>query len=197
VESSGEHYTNPVGKLYFDDVRITCETPPMTIPQNLTIVAYMGEPKAAKLKWDNAMVATGYNMYRNHLKINTSLITEKSYVDNDAPSPDDCYHVTAVYYSDIESGFSNEACIKDVGIKENIPFSGVKIVPNPSDGKISIETGLPTACHLAIFTVQGIKVFEKESFNDGMLDLSNFPKGVYILKISTKDESVAKKIVGK
>jgi hypothetical protein len=155
----------------------------------------MGEPKVAKLKWDNATVATGYNMYRNHLKINTSLITEKSYTDNDSPLPEDCYQVTAVYDSDIESDFSNEACVKDVGIKENIPFSGVKIIPNPSDGKVSIETGLSTACHLAIFTVQGIKVFEKESFTDGMLDLSHLPKGVYILKISTRDESVAKKIV--
>jgi hypothetical protein len=140
------------------------------------------------------MPAMGYNIYRNHLKINSSLVTEKSYVDNDSPSPIDCYHVTAVYSSDIESGFSNEACIS-VGIKEIIPFSGVKIIPNPSNGKVSIETGLSTACHLAIFTMQGIKVFEKESFTDGMLDLSHLPKGVYILKITTKDDSVAKKIV--
>jgi hypothetical protein len=43
--------------------------------------------------------------------------------------------------------------------------------------------------------MQGIKVFEKESFTDGILDISTLPKGMYILKITTKDESIAKKIV--
>ena len=193
VASSGKD-GGSVGRLFFDDVNIDFCDPPMPVPGNLKIVAYIGNPAVAKLSWDNAMPAMGYNIYRNHQKINSSLVTEKSYVDNDSPSPIDCYQVTAVYSSDIESGFSNEVCIS-VGIKEIIPFSGVKIIPNPSNGKVSIETGLSTACHLAIYTVQGIKVFEKESFTDGMLDLSHLPKGVYILKITTKDDSVAKKIV--
>ena len=192
VESSGEHYTNPVGKLYFDDIKLDYSAPSIPIPENLRITSYSGN--IARLAWNQVttMYVTHYNVYKNGTQIGTAIGI--NYTD-DSASPEDCYHVTAVYNSDIESDFSNEACVKDVGIKENIPFSGIKIIPNPSDGKISIETGLPTACHLAIFTVQGVKVFEKESFNDGMLDLSNFPKGVYILKISTKDESVAKKIV--
>jgi hypothetical protein len=137
----------------------------------------------------------GYNIYRNHIKINLSLVTTQFYTDNyNFPSLNDCYQVTAVYPGE-ESNFSNEACIKDVGIKEIIPFSAVKIIPNPSDGNINIETGLSTSYHLAIYTMLGIKIFEKESFTDGILDLSHLLKGMYILKITTKDDSVAKKVV--
>ena len=74
-------------------------------------------------------------------------------------------------------------------------FKNLVISPNPTTGRFNIETGLTTAYHLAIYNLQGIKVFEKESFKDGMLDVSNLPKGIYILKITTRDDGVAKKIV--
>jgi hypothetical protein len=193
VESLGIG-SNLVSKLYFDDIGINFTSIVSPIPENLRITSYSENPKKVKLVWD-AVPAIGYNIYRNNMKINDYPIKTSSYEDTYFTSPDDCYQVTAVYYPDIESGFSNEACIKDVGIRENIPFSNVKIIPNPSTGKVNVATGLSSTYHLAIYSMQGIKVFEKESFTDGILDISALPKGMYILKIATKDESIAKKII--
>ena len=193
--SSGGDYVS-VGTLYFDDVRINFSAPSAPSPENLRITEYSASTKRARLAWDKVTTPImGYNIYRNNIKINNNLITVTSYLDLNSVSPDDCYHIIAVYYPDIESDFSNEACIKNVGIRENLPFSVVKIIPNPSTGNINIATGLPTAYHLAIYTMQGIKLFEKESFTDGALDISRLPKGMYILKITTRDDSVARKIV--
>ncbi|MCL2510500.1 MAG: M28 family peptidase [Bacteroidales bacterium] len=194
VESSGEHYANSIGRLFFDDVCIDFTASLAPIPENLRITEYSESSKKAKLEWDEVTVpAKGYNVYRNGDKINNNPVLSLFF--NDSPVlPHYCYHVTSVYPG-AESDFSNEVCIQDVSIKENLPFSAVKIIPNPSTGNINVETGLPTTYHLAIYTMQGIKVFEKESFTDGALDISTLPKGLYILKITTRDDSVAKKIV--
>ena len=194
AESSGEGDDRIVGKLYFDDITISFTSLTTPIPENLKITSYSANTKLAKLEWDKLATAAGYNIYRDNIKINSSLITTPNYSDYSI-SPDDCYNVTAVYYPDHESGFSNEACIKDVSIRETIPFSNIRIVPNPSEGRMNIETGLSSAYHLAIYNMMGIKVFNTESFTDGMLDISTLPKGMYILKIATKDDGVAKKIV--
>jgi len=184
------------GQLYFDDVSIRFTSPIHPIPENLKITSYSESPKRAVLEWDAVTVPATYNIYRGNIKINfNSPITTTTFTDTYLPSPDDCYHVTAVYYPDVESDFSNEACIKDVGISEIIPFSNLKIIPNPSTGNINIETGLSSDYHLAIYNMMGVKVFEKELFTDGALDVSNLPKGMYILKITTRDDGVAKKIV--
>jgi hypothetical protein len=197
VESSGQDREGySVGELFFDDIDINfTATPVKPAPENLRITSYSENPKQVRLVWDKVtMPVRGYNIYRNNMKLNYDFLTTPLYEDIYFMSTDICYQVTAIY-PELESGFSNEVCIKDVGIKEIIPFSAVKIIPNPSDGNINIETGLSTSYHLAIYTMQGIKIFEKESFTDGILDLSHLPKGMYILKIMTKDDSVAKKVV--
>jgi hypothetical protein len=195
VESSGGYYLEPIGQLFFDDIGINFTSPILSIPENLRITSYSENMQTAKLAWDKVITARGYNIYKNNVKINKTLITTTSYNEMYSALPDDCYHVTAIYYPEHESGFSNEACIKDVGIRENIPFSNLQIVPNPSEGRINVETGLSTVYHLAIYNLQGIKVFNRESFTDGILNISILPKGMYILKITTKDDGVAKKIV--
>ena len=196
VETMGGKDDVVAGKMFFDDISINFTAPSAPSPENLRITEYSESSKRVKLEWNKVTGSVmGYNIYRNNIKINDYPLLWTYYVDTNFISSDDCYHITAVYYPSIESDFSNEACIKDVGIKENLPFSAVKIIPNPSTGNINIETGLPTVYHLAIYTMQGIKVFERESFTDGALDISRLPKGMYILKITTRDDSVAKKIV--
>ncbi|MCL2041399.1 MAG: M28 family peptidase [Bacteroidales bacterium] len=197
VESSGQNYNySSKGQLFFDDLAVNFTAiQPKPIPENLQITLYSGTSTSVGLAWDKvAEPVKGYNIYRNNMKINPSLITINKYYDIYSPTSDDCYQVTAVY-PDVESDFSNEACIKDVGISEIIPFSNLKITPNPSNGNINIETGVSSDYHLAIYNMMGVKVFEKELFTDGALDVSNLPKGMYILKITTKDDGVAKKIV--
>ena len=196
VETSGETNTNIVGILFFDDIGINFTTTPLKpIPENFRITVYSENPKIVRLAWDKITIPVmGYNLYRNNIKINSSIITTTSYEDNYFTSIDNCYRLTAVYPG-IESGFSNEACIKDVSIKGTIPFSNIRIVPNPSEGRMNIETGLSSAYHLTIYNMIGIKVFNIESFKDGMLDISTLPKGMYLLKIASRDDSVAKKIV--
>ncbi|MCL2510499.1 MAG: M28 family peptidase [Bacteroidales bacterium] len=195
AESSGEEKGKVVGKLYFDDIGINFTAITKPIPENLKVISYSENPPKTVLEWDKVTVPVrGYNIYRNNIKINVNLISGATYTDVNSASPNNCYRATAVYFG-AESDFSNEICIKDVGIKENLPFSAVKIIPNPSTGNINIETGLSVVYHLAIYTMQGIKVFERESFTDGALDVSTLPKGMYILKITTRDDSVAKKIV--
>lgn len=84
-------------------------------------------------------------------------------------------------------------------LKENII---VRIYPNPFYSEINIELFQKTKNQFIIemFNITGEKLFESEKFSDnyGSIKLSknleNLPSGIYLLKISTKNDAVIKRI---
>ena len=81
-----------------------------------------------------------------------------------------------------------------IGIKEHYADK-IQIHPNPSTGMFNIITGLNYSYDISVYNLQGSKVLERSGFSDGMLNVSQLPKGFYFLKIVTQDFQVTKKIV--
>ena len=68
-----------------------------------------------------------------------------------------------------------------------------KIYPNPTSGKIQIE--VPDIQHIMVTNTLGQMVFEKELDTDATsLDLTQFGKGLYVIRIQTKDGSCTRRI---
>lgn len=96
---------------------------------------------------DNAanLELSGYNIYRNGVKINGSLVTTNNFTDLEANDKSAVYNVTAVYSSRGESMFSNDAIATKSGIAvigydcplevvATYTLSGIQVDNNPAPG---------------------------------------------------------------
>jgi glucuronoarabinoxylan endo-1,4-beta-xylanase len=113
---------------------------PPAAPNGLTAEA---GNNAVNLEWnDNSETdLAGYNVYRSMFsgggygRINTSLVLDSDYVDNDADNFEDYYYVvTAVDDNNHESGYSNEASATP-------SYQTCQDVQNGGDGLVSDLTG--------------------------------------------------------
>lgn len=79
-----------------------------------------------------------------------------------------------------------------VGIKENLA-SNFSIYPNPSNGEFTVEGNYSgEAVNVAVFSLDGREVFANNFSNTAQtlsakINLSNLQKGIYILKVSSKN----------
>ncbi len=80
---------------------------------------YIAMENPVNTELDQTRDLSGYNVYRDGSKINTSLVSGTTYDDPNAAGYH-CYKVTAVYSDCGESGFSNEACV-DIESNNNPP----------------------------------------------------------------------------
>jgi hypothetical protein len=79
----------------------------------------------------------------------------------------------------------------------------IKILPNPTSGKFSVEiAGIPSnlSCKLIVTDSKGDLVTEEqfrssENLFKTMLDLTNNPRGIYMLKLSAGSSSTTVKII--
>ncbi|MDE6360394.1 MAG: choice-of-anchor J domain-containing protein, partial [Muribaculaceae bacterium] len=96
---------------------------------------------------DNAasLDLSGYNVYRNGVKINEAPVTSTSYADQEASDKNAVYNVTAIYTGRGESMFSNDAIATQSGLRNisddsslvivaTYTLSGVKVDNNPAPG---------------------------------------------------------------
>ena len=103
-----------------------------------------------------------------------------------------------VYAMD-QIGQYSEACqvvlTQGVG-QDSHPVSGIKLYPNPTDGRLNITTDSPGYYTLEIKSLKGQELFStnfKGSFQT--IDLSSFKAGVYIITIRSDDLLVTRKII--
>ncbi len=75
---------------------------------------------------------------------------------------------------------------------ENIESAIAKIYPNPSQGNLFVEFDTPSdgEFHVEVFSLTGIQVFEETKMiysgekHPVKIDISNHPKGIYLLKVN-------------
>ena len=75
--------------------------------------------------------------------------------------------------------------------------SQLSIYPNPSNGKILISGGNKLT-KLEIHNTTGVTVYATSNFegnNAKQIDISNFPVGIYFVKVSDKENIYSKKIL--
>ena len=75
----------------------------------------------------------------------------------------------------------------------------VQIFPNPTRGNFQIQIDLPnpTAVTIDLYDVNGRLLqttINKENTNTS-IDISHYPKGIYLTKISAEDEVIVKRVV--
>ena len=83
---------------------------------------------------------------------------------------------------------------KEVGM-ENIEIAKVKIYPNPTTGKLKIESGELRIENVVVYDVFG-KILKTENWKmESTIDISHLPVGVYFVKISTETGEVTRKVM--
>jgi len=132
------------------------------------------------------------------------------YVDFCHPNHPDC--VTGVTCSDCYAtwnpeihvageliSFSDELIV--TSIKENVPFNDLQfsIEPNPSNGLFTFSTSGKKAfetAYVQIFSLTG-NLIKNFNWNGGKinLDLTGYPKGIYLLTVSTEDGIKTEKLI--
>ncbi len=87
-------------------------------------------------------------------------------------------------------------------IAENNPnFDKIQVFPNPSSGVFNLWVPHSDEnCEISVFNIQGVEILkvaveEMESGENIQLDLSEFVKGVYFIRISNNTETMVKKII--
>jgi len=108
-----------------------------------------------------------------------------------------CYKLKSVYYEEYESGFSEEACViftssDPVELKKD---GLLKIFPNPSDCSVSIESSENIEM-ISLYNSFG-KLMLKKKVDDLKVEIpvSDFPAGVYMIRIETGKEVVSRKVM--
>ena len=71
----------------------------------------------------------------------------------------------------------------------------LSVSPNPSEGIVTVLTGLERSYHITVYSVSGLKLFSKSKFTDGILDLSTLPKGIYFLSVDNGTDRITKRII--
>lgn len=91
--------------------------------------------------------------------------------------------------------------LETTGVAENTTKSGISIYPNPSNGsfQMKLENSLSSKKYdLGIYTVKGEKVYSKSGIQQKNLtdiEISDLPKGVYVVRLYGNKENYYRKIV--
>ena len=145
------------------------------------------------LQWQEATMATSYNVYRNGEKIAEGL-TEPNYTDNTA-SVQEIQHYTVTGETDFfESSPSNEVFSDWTALSEEFTGRQIQVYPNPTKGFLTIETSQQTEC--SVFNLMGQEVLRQVSESGQMsLNLNSLPDGTYFIKVVTPGENKTVKVV--
>ncbi len=73
-------------------------------------------------------------------------------------------------------------------------FANVSIYPNPSNGLFNIE-GLQAEAQMTVTNAQGQVILEGNVSDNGLLDISAQPKGVYFVRLINEEEMMIQKVI--
>lgn len=128
---------------------------------------------------------TGYNIYRNGVKLNTEPVTDTSYTDETIVDGRDYkYVVTAVYSGKGESRPSNEVSLNKSGIAG--AYDGSDVVITTAPGRVTVK-GLAQGT-VTVFTPAGKVMRTAEAAPIVNIDLI---PGIYIVKAGAKVAKIA------
>lgn len=157
------------------------------------VVQYSDGTKAELGKVEGLL---GYNLYRNNIKVNSSLIINTHATDELLGWGEYTYNVTAVY-NEAQSAFSNDFTVNFYfGIDEPKQIDA-RVYPNPSDHIVFIESSEEIES-ISLYTIAGKSVMSvEETGTEMLLDVSNLDAGLYLLKIQTAEGTGVYKLLVK
>lgn len=136
----------------------------------------------------------GYNLYRNNTKVNTSIISDTSWLDTGLPPGAYNYFVKALYDAG-ESGPSNIASVNlPVGINESNQGSVARLYPNPADEYLIVESDV-TINAVTLTDIIGAQYYT-ECIDSKFLKINtqDLPPGIYLVQVRTCNGTITGKI---
>ncbi|MCX6234523.1 MAG: T9SS type A sorting domain-containing protein, partial [Bacteroidetes bacterium] len=137
----------------------------------------------------NRMSLLGYNVYRDGVKINTSLVMETQYTDMDLAPGSYTYYVTAKYTL-CESEPSNTITVQGVSIDELLG-SMINVYPVPAKDYVNIEVS-DNVRELRVINYVGQVVLEQNVGQDKsfQLNTSTLSSGSYMIEFTSEDGNI-------
>ena len=79
---------------------------------------------------------------------------------------------------------------------ENKSLAMIPVYPNPSNGIFYIDTQIYNIRSWSVTDLNG-QILKKQiqTFQSGAIDLTDFPKGIYILRVTTDDKQMIQKLI--
>ncbi len=78
----------------------------------------------------------------------------------------------------------------------DIQENEIRVYPNPTDGKFIVEITTPETGTISVVDISGkVIIIKTMNSNRSEIDLSSYPKGVYIVDINTGTQSIKKRII--
>jgi hypothetical protein len=174
---------------------ITVPLPTNLPAMGLGAIPDFPEENDVTLTWDapTACVAPdGYDVYRDGDQINSSLVNNLTYVDQSLLPGLYEYYIVAVYYFG-EAAPSVPVYSLITGV-EDIDSDMFRIYPNPSSSVINIESTIGIK-GIQIFNNAGQLIIDKSvNVNHHQINVSQFEKGIYYIKLETAEGKVLQKI---
>ncbi|AXG68183.1 hypothetical protein KORDIASMS9_00373 [Kordia sp. SMS9] len=100
-----------------------------------------------------------------------------------------------IYAVDKAFNYSNELIVSDATLSINdAETTTFRLYPNPSKGTLNIQTNTIGSVSVNMYDMLGKEVFTANNVTNS-IDISNLNNGMYIVKISTNDGSITKKII--
>jgi hypothetical protein len=169
----------------FTTIPVTLIVGQCPLPPPLNLEGYEILPNVAYLSWqvpEPSGNLLGYNIYRNNQKINPDIVSNLFYEDSLTNPSQYFYYITAVYPECEASSDTISLVITNLPEKEN---RGITIFPNPATNLVNIKSQY-SIIQILILNNPGQVVFEAENPGETLwVNTSNFPKGVYVVRIHT------------
>lgn len=113
-------------------------------------------------------------------------------------SPSTTFNLSSQWDSFSQDTCNNLASKMALPIEEEVIIQNsdeIVLYPNPSDGNFNVGYGNSISYSIEIISFAGQKVFEKQNTSDNAVSVSHLSKGIYIVKITTAEKTLTKKIV--
>lgn len=132
-----------------------------------------------------AVTLLGYNIYRNNLKLNSTIVAGLTYLDVGVPSGQYTYCVTAVYTEGESSKNCKDIEVIAVGSSTLDPSAQIRVYPNPVDNLLHIRSA-GTINELWLTDLSGREVFHFQPENETVdIPVTSFHSGIYLLSLQT------------
>jgi len=181
-------------------------------PTNLDF-EYTGNAYKIKLKWDRPDPnegLSGYYLYRKngedgtYQRIKLLSASATSYTDNSANQEGFYFYKLYAYYSDLDCTSAPANWIHDdnqfflrvyyspTGVNE-LEANQISVFPNPTVSRFTVEG--EALNHVTVFNTVGQKVYDMDCDGESVdIDLSHVQTGVYMVRVSTANGEVTKRI---
>jgi photosystem II stability/assembly factor-like uncharacterized protein len=137
----------------------------------------------------------GYNVYRDNVKINASIIIDTSYNEFMVSSGQYTYCVTSVYTEGESSKTCKDVTVIALGNNTLEPSMQIQVYPNPVENLLHIRSA-GTINDLRLTDLSGREVYHSQPENETVdISVTSFHSGIYLLSLQTMHGSYHLKVM--